>query len=460
MESSTDSEFFPEEESTSEDETNTIATNTTATTSDEEYILDLSDDDLITLMELAMELIDDYYNQHVLSISSAKYREEIIGYTTEIIFTDVQSMSNDHLYDEHADQVYNEIQEMVEGVFNNYMDMQIRRQRSMSVVDTDSETTINDDKRIAIDERIRTLNNTPQPVQKTPEWYEFRYNLITASNLWKVFGSYAQVNSLIYEKCKPLDMTNSFGGYQNTGSTLHWGVKYEPLTIMIYEAIYRTRVGAFGCIQHPKYSFVGASPDGINIDPTNSRYGRMLEIKNIVNRDITGTPKEEYWIQTQIQMETCDLDDCDFVETRFKEYESEDAFYADTTRKYRGVILNFISQQADAGFAPVYKYMPLSIPNNKQSVSKWISDTRDETKKDGLALFSVIYWYLDQISCILIPRNREWFRAACAKIADVWNIILHERKHGYEHRASKKRVPKVAAAPALEVVKLNAETTA
>lgn len=104
--------------------------------------------------------------------------------------------------------------------------------------------------------------------------------------------------------------------------------------------------------------------------------------------------------------------------------------------------------------------MPLSIPINKQSVSKWISGTRDETKKDGLALFSVIYWYLDQISCVLIPRNREWFRAACTKIADVWNTILHEREHGYEHRASKKRVPKAAAAPALEVVKLNAETTA
>lgn len=460
MDSSTDSEFFPEEESTSEDETNSITTNTTATTSDEEYILDLSDDDIITLMELAMELIDDYYNQDVLSISSAKHREEIIGYTTEIIFTDVQSMSNDRILDEDAEQIYNEIQEMVEGVFNNYMDMQIRRQRSMSVVDTATETMLDENKRMAIDERIRILNNIPQPVQKTPDWYEFRYNLITASNLWKVFGSYAQMNSLIYEKCKPLDMTSSIGGYQNTGSALHWGVKYEPLTIMIYEAIYRTRVGAFGCIQHPKYSFIGASPDGINIDPTNSRYGRMLEIKNIVNRDITGIPKEEYWIQTQIQMETCDLDDCDFVETRFKEYESEDAFYADNTRKYRGVILNFISQQTDAGFAPVYKYMPLSIPINKQSVSKWISGTRDETKKDGLALFSVIYWYLDQISCVLIPRNREWFRAACTKIADVWNTILHERKHGYEHRASKKRVPKAAAAPALEVVKLNAETTA
>ena len=46
----------------------------------------------------------------------------------------------------------------------------------------------------------------------------------------------------------------------------------------------------------------------------------MLEVKNIYNREIRGIPKEEYWIQMQIQMETCDLDICDFLETRFLEY--------------------------------------------------------------------------------------------------------------------------------------------
>jgi hypothetical protein len=45
----------------------------------------------------------------------------------------------------------------------------------------------------------------------------------------------------------------------------------------------------------------------------------MLEIKNIVNRDITGEPLHHYWIQMQVQMEVCDLDVCDFLETRFKE---------------------------------------------------------------------------------------------------------------------------------------------
>jgi hypothetical protein len=83
-------------------------------------------------------------------------------------------------------------------------------------------------------------------------------------------------------------------------------------------------VDDFGCLQHDAHAFLGASPDGINVDPASQRYGRMLEIKNIVNRDITGIPKKEYWIQMQLQMETADLNECDFLETQFSEEGDDD----------------------------------------------------------------------------------------------------------------------------------------
>jgi len=176
-----------------------------------------------------------------------------------------------------------------------------------------------------------------------------------------------------------------------------------------------------------------------------------------VNREITGIPKQEYWIQTQIQMETCDLDECDFVETRFKEYESESMFYEDTVSEYKGIILNFISQHAIESFAPVYKYMPLNIPLDKSSVEDWVLLSKDAAKQDGLALYSVIYWRLDQISSVIIPRNKEWFRLACPKIEAIWKTILHERETGYEHRAARKRVPKLAPAQVITVVRLPSE---
>ena len=129
----------------------------------------------------------------------------------------------------------------------------------------------------------------------------------------------------------------------NINTTLHWGQKYEPLSVLIYEYLYDTKVEDFGCIRHPTYNFLGASPDGINIDKKSKKYGRMLEIKNIVNREINGIPKKEYWTQTQLQMEVCDLDECDFLETKFTEYPDSSSFYNDieTKNEFKGVILYF-----------------------------------------------------------------------------------------------------------------------
>jgi hypothetical protein len=170
----------------------------------------------------------------------------------------------------------------------------------------------------------------------------------------------------------------------------------------------------------------------------------MLEIKNIVNRDITGIPKEEYWIQTQVQMETCDLDECDFMETRFLEYKDEALFYEDIERDYRGVILHFIEKNMKRGSQPVYKYMPLDISLDKNSVSEWIFQTREDMRRDDFILFATNYWYLDEYSCVLIQRNKEWFNRAITKIKSTWEIIEKERINGYEHRNTKKKIQKMA----------------
>ena len=60
----------------------------------------------------------------------------------------------------------------------------------------------------------------------------------------------------------------------------------------------------------------------------------MLEIKNVFSREIDGIPKMEYWIQMQLQMEVCDLDDCDFLETKFIEYENYNDFLNDSIEHY------------------------------------------------------------------------------------------------------------------------------
>ena len=302
-----------------------------------------------------------------------------------------------------------------------------------------------------ISQKISNIRSIPQPEQRTSEWYKFRHNLITASNLGKIFGTESSLNSLIYEKCCPLKEEQD-SSYVNTQSPLHWGQKYEPVSVMLYEKIYNTKVEDFGCIQHKDYTFIGASPDGINVDSNSDRYGRMLEIKNIVNREIDGIPSKNYWIQMQVQMETCELEKCDFLETRFKEYE-ENEFYDDEHNE-KGVILYFVekisigeSNDSQSGYPlaqqysgkPHYEYMPLHLSKAKEDVEKWIEETRAKLRRSW-SLYSTLYYYLDELSCVLVERNRVWFEAAIVEIQKTWETIEKERKCGYEHRAAKKRI--------------------
>jgi len=280
------------------------------------------------------------------------------------------------------------------------------------------------------------------PAQRTPEWYQRRYNMLTASNLWQALSTDAQKNRLIYEKCKPLETAYTESKWISTEGSLHWGVRYEPLTVMIYEHLTGAKLDFFGCIVHSEYPFLGASPDGIVVNPESALFGRLVEIKNIYNREMDGTPSEAYWTQMQIQMQCCDLEACDFVETRFKEYESAEEFWApppeeDTEKSHKGVILQFIPRDSLSNI-PLYKYSPIN-PTPSQ-LYEWIEATKVEVA-DVHVLFKTHYWYLDEICMTTILRNDAWFRAALPHIQEIWDTVLKERVTGYDHRAPKKRAP-------------------
>ena len=283
--------------------------------------------------------------------------------------------------------------------------------------------------------KIDKIKNTYQPEQRSTDWYIYRHNLITASNAWKVFDTESNYNSLIYEKCKPyVDISKM--PVINVDTPLQWGQKYEPLSVIIYEYKYETIIEDFGCLQHEKYKCVGASPDGINTKKDNNRYGRMLEIKNIFNRDITKIPKKEYWIQMQLQMEVCDLNECDFLETRFKEYESKEEFYNDGSfgvsldDKEKGIILFFYENNK-----PIYEYYYNKTCGN---FNQW---EEEMFKKHESKLFiKTIYWKLDEFSCILVLRNKIWFNSIIKEMCNIWEIIEKERISGYDHRAPKKKI--------------------
>jgi putative phage-type endonuclease len=283
-----------------------------------------------------------------------------------------------------------------------------------------------------IDAKLAHIRAKPQPDQRTPEWYRFRHDLITASNAWKAFESPACRNQLIYEKCKPLQLSQEKKEYVNTASPMHWGQKYEPVSRMIYEHLYNTRVDDFGCLQHDAHAFLGASPDGINVDPASQRYGRMLEIKNIVNRDMTGIPKKEYWIQMQLQMETADLNECDFFETQFSE-EGDDEEGKPADSLMTGTMIYFMKDGR-----PHYEYAPIGCKSSE--LEAWFNDAME--RNQAHMWMKTIHWRLEKMSCVLVLRNKFWFRHAIHVLDEMWCTVDKERSNpdGYEHRAPKRKV--------------------
>ena len=291
-----------------------------------------------------------------------------------------------------------------------------------------------------IDAKLAHIRAKPQPDQRTPEWYRFRHDLITASNAWKAFESQACRNQLIYEKCKPVVTAHAEKEHVNTASPMHWGHKYEPVTRMIYEHLYNTRVADFGCLQHDVHSFLGASPDGINVDPASQRYGRMLEIKNIVNRDITGIPKKEYWIQMQLQMETADLNECDFFETQFSEEGDEGdegcKNEAGNTALMTGTMIYFMKDGR-----PHYEYAPIGCNCNSSELEAWFDQAME--RNQAHTWMKTIHWRLEKMSCVLVLRNKTWFQHAIKAMDELWQTVLQERNNpdGYEHRGPKRKSP-------------------
>jgi putative phage-type endonuclease len=283
-----------------------------------------------------------------------------------------------------------------------------------------------------VDAKIKKLLDVIQPEQRSDEWYIFRNSTLTASNIWKVFGTEASQSQLILEKCEPLNI-NKFK-VSNTNSPMHWGQKFEPVSNMYYEYINNTTVTEFGCIPHPEFSYIAASPDGIVCDSSSNLYGRMIEIKNVVSREINGIPKKEYWVQMQLQMEVCDLNECDFLETKFLQYDTLEDYENDHEIEYKGVMLQYLKDET-----PYYVYAPFMLSDLNSSAYKEWDEEQKITNKD-LELIKTIYWKLVKISCVLVLRNKMWFNKIRPMVEVFWNKLVDERDTGkYKERIKNKR---------------------
>ena len=272
-------------------------------------------------------------------------------------------------------------------------------------------------------DQVKYLKTIPQNEQKSPEWYAMRLTMLSASDWGTILGEnhYSNPNEVLLKKC----------GEDNfvTNDAMMWGNKYEDVAIAIYEYRNHKKVYEFGCIRHPSIDFLGASPDGITSE------GVMLEIKCPTSRKITGIPPRYYWCQVQGQLEVCELDRCDFLECRLKEYDDEISYLNDNYEENhlknkfgheKGIIAELLNKETKSFF---YEYGPVCIVGDE--LESWKDSIIEKYKNHPSKMFSNFdYWYLEEVSCIPIYRNQEWFQEAKIKLLEFWNNVLKYRKLG------------------------------
>lgn len=420
--------------------------------------------DMASVQAVSMKVIDKYTIENPLFMSSPKYKESLVTHTIREVEVSIEESILPFAFLEILDK---ELWMSLHDPSTKYIKSKIKTAKSKLLrfcvsTSVDLYLTMNFKKRsesydkyevaVADTSKITAtvdyVRNKPQPPQRTPAWYEFRNNLITASNAWKALKSKSSKTQLINEKCKELDISKYDTTNVNTNTAFHHGTKYEEISVMFYEHKYKTKVEDFGCIRHDNYHCLGASPDGINTCKSSPLFGRMLEIKNPVSREITGIPKEEYWIQMQLQMEVCNLDVCDFLETLIKEYENEEEFLRDSyptsevdekgeplsefthtkKKQLKGIIMYFSGKNG-----PIYEYMPLYI--SKSEYEKWSAEMF--LKHQNITWLKNIFWYMKEYSCVVVDRNKHWFQHAIPHIQDTWKQIeITREKGGVQKKAS------------------------
>ena len=438
----------------------------------------LSYEERTEMINTIIQLMYDYVSENPKDIHTPNFHEEMMDAVEDLIQETIQPTSM--VCDVNVeDETLVEIIDYAIDMF--YIQVMPKRSYHIGYLTDNTNTHMfpcNEDKR-TIATTLRHLKDIPQPEQRTLEWYTYRHNLITASNAYKAIETDSARNQLIFEKCKPITMDTvmpnltgiPISNYPNLdivkfaksdkeieiinskvflalniNTPMHWGQRYEQVSTMYYEMVNNVTVGEYGCIPHNKHKFIGASPDGIVETRESHLYGRMLEIKNIVNRDITGIPLKPYWVQMQLQMEVCDLDKCDFLETRFIEYADREAFDEDGTflkTKYdhvngsylKGITMFFINKDN----LPEYEHKPLEMDETEYT-NTWVPMITKKHNELGHYLVHTYYWKLKEISCVLVIRNKLWFELNIKNFNETWDTILKERKTGYAHRAPKKKV--------------------
>lgn len=305
--------------------------------------------------------------------------------------------------------------------------------------------------------RLETIKKTPQSVQKSKEWFEQRNNCLSATAIAIVLDEdpYSSPIKLFLDKC-------GRGEPFVENANVHHGKKYENIGAMYYGFRNNVVVGEYGLLIHDKYSYIGASPDGICDASTydsshkSKLVGRLLEIKFPKQRRILKTGRIDgdivphyYYVQVQTQLFVTKLDECDFLQCKIEEYDSWEEYLADSaeipglskkTNLEKGCLIQLLPKnrlnidEPDMCLYQSQYIYPPKLHMTPQEIQDWIAQSviQFPTSQFGAeyVIDRIIYWRLTDISCTLIKADVEWFESIRPKLKQFWDYVKYFRQHG------------------------------
>lgn len=267
--------------------------------------------------------------------------------------------------------------------------------------------------------KMERISKLEQIEQRTEKWLEARKTIATGTavaNFLGVCGHYGYKEE-ISNRINPDKAAEKSKSFENV-LAVNWGVRYEPITKMVYEKLYNKHVNDIGLVIHPKYKFMGASTDGVTDDGIN------IEFKSPVTRELGILPLQ-YWVQTQVQMQTLDLFLTHFFECKFDEFNVDDSDYEVLDGNLSGYYIEVYNT-----LKKEYKYIYSEVGCVYDWVMEKVDGLLDKTNviNDNLIIVRCMKWKVNCYNMIQIPRSDEWFDFIRDSLQSVIEEVNKERE--------------------------------
>jgi putative phage-type endonuclease len=316
------------------------------------------------------------------------------------------------------------------------------------------EQQANDIQDIKLVDIVIKLLQIEYPPQGSEKWFQLRMERITASD----GGCIVDVNE--HELPYKFILKKVRGEHFETNDACYHGKKYEKIANMIYCYRKNVKVEDFGLVAHSDINILAASPDGIvglyKLDGihTTRFTGRMLEIKCPPKRKIKTDGEiygeqcpKYYWVQVQLQLECCNLEECDFLQCDISEYDDREDFISDTdasepfrSRSFgmeKGCLIQImpLKYANDLSSGNIYENArfihPPKIEMTPFEVDQWTIETINniELLHQGYFMHKIIYWKLRKLHCCTIIRDRKWFAEKLPMFQKMWSYVTFLRNY-------------------------------